>query len=344
MIRSLAWAGIRAQVSSDAPAHVAFLERYCGPILCDGGQPPDIELTARWIRGLFARSSVRRSSTEAATYDVIGSGTWAAKHALVKHEKVRKRRCRFEFALDEPRFRGTMVFQERGLRQAFSRLDDSLLAHVNYYMVCYPIFWYLETFRDVHVLHAAAMRIRGRTVLIFGLDGVGKTMLTLGLMRRPETEFIADNLALFDGSRVFATWQPVKVRHRDAWRIPPARFIHAMRCQLRTFLQPRAVLAEHVVERGVLLLPYFSQQPTLEMLGAQEGLDLIQNLNSLPDELEHYEHYVHLLNILGKKPPLGPQRRQALSTLLQRLTIYRVGMGAGEPFERVLERINEVLN
>ena len=337
-------AGVRVRVTTDAPEYARFLKAYVQRAATEPGQPADVEIQARWLMDPLGHK--RLPPVEAAQeLAAIGSNAWLAGTRLVKLEKIRRRRFRFDFRLAERRLSAQITCHARGLSTCLERRDDALYANLSYYLVFYPLFWYLEAFRGTHLLHAAAVQAGASTMIVFGLDGAGKTLLTLGALGRwPQARVIADNLILHDGSSIMSCLQPVKVRHEHESLVPRDRLTRLASYELRSYYEPKEPVLSQAVERGLFLLPRFTGAPSLEPVDREEALRVIEATNGLPFEVETYDHYARLLNLLGSGTSLAPARREALRALLARCEVYRVGIGKGERVEQVMARIAERTN
>ncbi|MCM8774254.1 MAG: hypothetical protein NC820_05930 [Candidatus Omnitrophica bacterium] len=75
---------------------------------------------------------------------------------------------------------------------------------ITYPLVYYPIFWYLEYFKDTHCLHASAIKIGEKGIVICGLEGMGKTTLSLELSQELNGQFISDNLIFYDKTNIYS--------------------------------------------------------------------------------------------------------------------------------------------
>ena len=77
---------------------------------------------------------------------------------------------------------------------AYQRVMDGLL----YYLVYFPLFWWLERTRGWHLLHGAAVELEGRGLIVAGLPGGGKSTLMLALLAQEGARLLSDNLLFYD--------------------------------------------------------------------------------------------------------------------------------------------------
>jgi hypothetical protein len=85
---------------------------------------------------------------------------------------------------------------------------DALRAHrfstLLYYMVYYPILWWLGRFEGWGQLHAGAVVSEAGAVLAAGMPGCGKSTLTVAMSCRQGWEMMSDNLVLFNDRSLLA--------------------------------------------------------------------------------------------------------------------------------------------
>jgi hypothetical protein len=97
-----------------------------------------------------------------------------------------------------------------------------------YYLVYYPLLWWLSRFDGWHVLHAGAVARDHRAYVFAGLPGCGKSTLAVASLAEPGFDMLSDNLLLTDGARVRAFPEPLLLDAGSIARIGPAaaRLVH----------------------------------------------------------------------------------------------------------------------
>lgn len=67
----------------------------------------------------------------------------------------------------------------------------------------FPLFLLLRTEADIRIMHAAAVAREGKSVILAGYDGVGKSTLALYLCINCGFQYVADNFLLYDDTYVY---------------------------------------------------------------------------------------------------------------------------------------------
>lgn len=98
-----------------------------------------------------------------------------------------------------PSRRSRLIYVLQG-RAGEARLFITLI----YFLVYFPLFWYLERERGWYLLHAGAVAHPHGGIVLAGLPGVGKSTFTLALLADPAVRLLSDNLVFHDGEQVYA--------------------------------------------------------------------------------------------------------------------------------------------
>jgi len=67
----------------------------------------------------------------------------------------------------------------------------------------FPIFLFLRTNENIHIMHAAAVEKGGEAVVLVGYDGVGKSTLAVYLCLKNNFQYVADNFLLYDDKKIY---------------------------------------------------------------------------------------------------------------------------------------------
>jgi hypothetical protein len=211
---------------------LAFAHSYLAPLLDQTGAGPNIKVMLEWDAVLSDES---RSDLEQ-----LGRRIWVGPYRL----------------------RHTEIWQVPGLQMDVSRQDETLVVRaayawptrrakwfarvmswtrerlfvsLTYYLVYFPLAWWLERERRWTLLHASAIAMPEGGVVFSGLPGCGKSTVALAALNVPEWQIVSDNLLFTDGHQVFAFPEPIHVDGRTralvgdlADRVRPAgrRFSH----------------------------------------------------------------------------------------------------------------------
>jgi len=333
-------AGVKVRVQTDFGAYYQFLQQYFQDVCHEAVDHVDVELNASWINDPWGRRKLKLGS-DSSHFDAIGSGALLKNNTLVKYEKMRKRRFQFVFTREAEKFFAAITCHTKGFRNCRTTNDFALFAHLSYYFIFYPLFWYLQTFRNTYVLHSAAAVLDNGPVFIFGLDGIGKTILSLGLLSQPKARFISDNLILFNNQTIYSCLQPLKVRKEDEISVAscPMQKIPQESNALRSYYRPNQPLLEHSFAKGIMVIPCFSSSTQLQKIETEQAVHLIENMNGLPSELEIYAHYVKYLNLVSSSQEAQTSLRDALRSFLKNITVYRLYIKKGQPVEEVIAQL-----
>lgn len=216
-----------------------------------------------------------------------------------------------------------------------------------YYAVYYPLVWHFGQSRGWGLLHASAVERDGRSIILSGLGGVGKSTLALSLMADPSFRFISDNLILHDEERIYALPEPVRLDASSLAAIGAAGFVPST-SEVPPTAHPKPtyrVEAGRVSESagaGVVILLRATTRPIIRPLGPSETLAHLIASRDLVREVDGYRAVAAFLSmaLASEEEKVAEPARLAAFAALSRA--YLLGIGEGEPVPVTLARIREV--
>jgi hypothetical protein len=241
------------------------------------------------------------------------------------------------------------ILHVRGIYHPFSEVSPSLYYNFMNYLVYYPIFWYLELFRGLHLLHASAVSFNDFGIIISGIGGSGKSIVELILLFYPQAKFISDNLIFYDSHNIYSCYEPVRV---DSSTVEHLRVLKgdafqqiAKVAERRIYRVKRAFIMERITPK-LLFLPIFLGNYEVNPLPYQECIEKILLINELSMELNDYYFYQSVLKLLHKTPNLSLRRGEKLEKLLSGVKCYELCIRRDKNFDAlerlILKCINEI--
>jgi len=73
-----------------------------------------------------------------------------------------------------------------------------------YYLIYYPLFYYLERYRNLFILHASAIEQENKGVILAGLGGIGKSTFCLGSLLLRDCNYSSDSLIFYNSQSIYA--------------------------------------------------------------------------------------------------------------------------------------------
>lgn len=216
-----------------------------------------------------------------------------------------------------------------------------------YYTAYYPMIWHLARTRGWGLLHASAVELAGRAVILAGHGGVGKSTLSLSLMADPSFRFISDNLLLHDETSVYSLPEPVRLDASSLRAIRAAGFEPShSEVPLTAHSKPTywvaGARASRGAEAGVVILLRFTPRPLLRPLSPAEVKAHLAAARDLAREVEGYRTVSAFLSMSIPDDSDNPVPHAPLASLATRMQGYVLGIGDGEPVPTTLARIREV--
>ena len=225
------------------------------------------------------------------------------------------------------------------------RKRNRLFFKLMYFLVYYPMAWMLERNRGWGLLHASAVVLpSGRTVVLSGLGGVGKSTLGLALLSRPGARLVSDNLMFHDEERIYACPEPVRL---DAEALEGmGAGMAPERTGLPATAHPKPTYRVGPARRAVTGRPSalcflrFAPKPDLIDVAPSRAAQMLSAVSDLAREIKDYRPCSALLTLLAAErggPP--PQPRADLECLLRGTPCSIVHIGEEESVSSTAERL-----
>ena len=205
---SLNIAKLKVKIDTNYDKYYNYLNLYFDKIIATGDFKDnfDIGIKAYWQSDPWGDhlAELRKSNN----FFDIGANTLINKKRIATIRKIeKKKKVLFDFKTEDERFylKAIMrrkIFKDTIRYSIFGRPQEDWFFSVTFPVLYYPVFWYLEYFLHTHMLHASAIEFKGKGVVICGMEGIGKTSLTLSLLQDENARFFSDNLILYDEKKV----------------------------------------------------------------------------------------------------------------------------------------------
>lgn len=350
--------GLRVQFSSDLAALNAFTRTHFDKREQETAaqrqkEPADIEAHVQWTEGASPRATYTPLPPGWTRLDRdinIGGEKLAWTHIddfkeFQLHFDLEENRLRlqglysFSLSLDPRRNRLKKALYWRRL----VTLREKRFSTILYYTMYYPAFGRLER-RGLFPLHAAAVDLGGKGVVLCGLPGCGKSTLSLALLALPEARLLSDNIIFFDREQVFRCPEPVLVDDRSLQLIGEANSLlqglgrHHVYGRVWCHL-PAHRLVDQTVPR-LWLFVGIGTQSRLRPLSFPEALQRFTAVNQIALEMRRYLVYRAVLGHLSPPPPSpGYDDAVILRRLYDQGQCYELTMGWDQDLHNVIDQV-----
>ncbi len=240
-----------------------------------------------------------------------------------------------------PSRRSRLIYVLQG-RAGEARLFITLI----YFLVYFPLFWYLERERGWYLLHAAAVTHPHGGVVLAGLPGVGKSTFTLALLSDPAARLLADNLVFHDGEQVYAFPEPIHLDQRSRALLPDLgerlgaagqAFSHD-RYDYQLSPAARADVASPRLVGILRLAPGGGVRP----LAREVCLERLLAYDRLAKETDEYGKQAAIWDLLSPQAKRSQRRLEMLERLLSRVDCYEIAVQAGGNLVPVTEEVRRL--
>lgn len=199
-----------------------------------------------------------------------------------------------------------------------------------YYLVYYPIFWYLEHDAGFHPMHAGGVEIDGRTLVFAGPSGVGKSTLVSSLGTAPGLRLLSDTFLLQRGVDLLAVPEPLLLDDwsrrwlgKGAAALQPIDHRYCLGRQGFHCASP-----EHLTAKGTACAIVFPQRSSVECvrrLAADEVRGRVRAGDLMVNDLRRYWGFAAIMESLRPRPLISA-REASLARLAAAVPAFEVGL------------------
>lgn len=349
-------AGASFRFVADDPDLLAYAGRHLAPLVSEEEVTADVDACLfwhevpppaaeardarlaemeRWDRDLYVGPGRLAWFRIDACRDLHLRVEWDGKHLRVRGD--------YYFYLSRSRVRDHAKRWWYGarLRERRAKRYTTLL----YYLVYYPAFWWNETVRGRHPIHAAGVVTDRGAVVLAGPSGVGKSTLSVALAATGDT-FLSETFLLHRGTEVWPVREPILL---DG-------FSRNWLGDAMAGLEPLGrdfVFGRHgyhrlagLAERGnaaVLLVPRRAPQTYLRPIAPVEAHRRISASGQLIRDQRRYAAFAAALEALAARG-LIEQRELELRRLAEGASCFEFGLGPGLTREAAVAMVRELLD
>ncbi len=345
--------GVRLVLSSESPEFIRYVKMAMKPFLTQPGTaPPNIVSELEWVEGPVAgdlgeafgvRSWDRRPDRDVF---VAGRRLWWLRvdefppfHVSASWDDGRLTVTgRYYFHLG----RNWEWLRRLRHRRRLPRLRAHRFSTLLYYLVYYPIVWYLTRFEGLHLMHGAAVSPPdGGAVVFFGMPGCGKSTLAASLLADPEVRLLSDNLILYDARSVAACPELLLLDRASLDRLPPTAQERLLpvadrRVFERDAFRPQETVMERVSPRAAACVGR-ATRGELRRLSAEQCVRYALGGSRAAKEVRRFETMASVLDLIAASG--GGDSYADLMRLLSDSPCYELWLSAGDDGGGVLERL-----
>lgn len=170
-----------------------------------------------------------------------------------------------------------------------------------YELVWYPILNLYALFEGYRVVHGSVLRIRGKNIMLTGLDGVGKSTLALSLLAEG-CEVLSDNFILYNNNTIIPFLIPFRISANEI--IPLGSKVVFQNKILKEIAVDMKVYRDSVRIDKIFLLAISKKTEIINIrsLNSNTCWDLINNGANEICAANRYAVPMHFYNIIYNKP------------------------------------------
>jgi len=302
----------------------------------------NIEAEIKWIKSALGLEYNKEHKR-------IAANTFLAEDAIGTIRKIeKKKKVKFIFGLKDDKITVKAQTQRKPIKDTFrykilAKPQESFFFALTYPLVYYPLFWSLENFHNIYTLHAGAISVGDEAIVVCGLEGVGKTSLSLLLAKKLGAQFLSDNIIFYDSNYVYPCYEPIRIHKNEDPYLWQDNFNKINKFKtLKDFYEPKVAYEERT-RPIIFIFPVFSNNFSINEVPSQACVNRLLYLNRLAQELGDYSEYASLLSLLKPERNRYQLRHDTLAALLENIKCYEINMRKSEGLKANVDKIKREL-
>jgi len=218
-----------------------------------------------------------------------------------------------------------------------------------YFLIYIPFFYYLERLRNHYLLHASAVSVKHKGILLTGLGGVGKSTFSLGMLLLEKSCFLSDNLIFYNAQKIFPFPEPIALNPQFLNLIGKAgEYIIPLNLPSshnRMYYQPAPeITCSEEIPKYLFWLQWGTENKC-EPLNTEICTQHLLNINLLAKELREYYMFAAALDLSISRSFKPDSYYQMLYSFLSSIDCYRLEFKPGIEIQDVLnETISAIIS
>jgi hypothetical protein len=336
---------VSLNISSNNPKLVAYAREHLGGLARVPMAAPDIEVHCEWLEGNWQPET--NSFSENDDLSVYGKRMLGKQNELIWLNTLRMKGLQLRFRRKSGRYLFEVSYCYHPKKEKLESLPAyeykkyfSLMSYLFYY----PLFWYLENFRNWTLIHAAALETAYGGVMIGGLGGVGKTTTSVALLQHAGARLISENIVLTDGEHLYPCYEPIRL-NGDSLEMLSDKFNGLRKMRFPDGLKEKSLYhfdvtnAPSGVRAAALFLPIFSPQSHVKRIVPEIAVEKVLAANRLTLEVDDYYWYASALEMTWPRVGQMNLRPKILSMLTQKTQCFELGIDRSQGVEAVVKDI-----
>lgn len=346
---SLSLHGVGVLVTSGQPAFLEYLRTAMAPFLTDDDQDAAVRSHLDWVDGAPGQSLAEAFGVQSwerrpdrDLYLDGRSAYWLRiddftdLQLAASFDGTLSLRGRYHFNLGA----GSGAMERvRRMRWAgdMTRLRARRFSTLLYYLVYYPVLWWLSRYKGWHLLHGGAVRLGTEAAVFAGMPGCGKSTLAVSMLADPACSMLSDNLVLFRASEVRACPELLLLDQSSLEMVGEAAAARLHGTGESRIFEREAYRPDDVVLAPVRAGAVFSIERAARtqcaQLDARQAARRLLAGNIMAKEVRRLTIMSEVLDLISDMPV--PDAGADLASLLTITPAYQLGIGEGADFAAV---------
>jgi hypothetical protein len=323
------------------------------PCILKNEEPSDITVTLRYLKGTF-REHENYMFDGYDKLDLIGYRTYLGKDRVDWNRIWELIGLKISFRNEQGKHYINAVFHELRdknyafylikrliRREYFRNRRKDYFNQLIEYTIYHPISWFLEEQKRMHLMHASAVEVGGKGILLPGLSGAGKSTISAYLFSAYNGKFLSDNLIFHDEEKIYSFFEPILLTRFSRALLPLGGDRIIFTDQDSPYKRKAALIETksliYETTPHMLFILKFSNKTFIRRISPKTAQAKIMDCGVLTGEIKRYFIYSSMMNLVSNNRILALDRIRSMETLLAKLDCFEVGIRQGDHLKQQID-------
>jgi len=317
---------ITLSLTSDNEEFLIYTRANLPNVILTQGRRPSIDV------GLFWDMETIPNRTSPSTYDRLSRRILIGEHEIIQTQILLLPGLQLRLSEENNRITFEASFkQHRKMINVFSYLrqgirKEKIYATLIYYLIYFPLIWYAERTSMLFPIHAGAVAMNDRAILLTGLGGIGKSTITMAFLNDPKIKLLSENLVLHNHNNIFAFPEVIHLDHLSYSLL--GRMTNKLKPTGKTFFRNRDCYdisaSDRIYKAKPIILINLRQSNKLQIspISNEKAIETILSNDLLAREINEYSQQRAIFNFLDHNIGGYQRRFDSLREIIRGIPCY----------------------
>jgi hypothetical protein len=336
---------ITLSLTSDNEDFLTYTRAYLPNVILTHGKRPSIDVRLLWDMEFIP------NKTSPTKYDRLSRRILIGEHEIIQTQILLLPGLQLRLSEENKRISIKATFkQHRKMINVFSNLrqgirKEQIYAALIYYLIYFPLSWYAERTLMLFPIHAGAVAMNERAILLTGLGGIGKSTITMAFLNDPQIKLLSENLVLHNHNNIFAFPEVIHLDHLSYSLL--STMTNRLKMIRKTYSHNRACYdisaSDRIYKAKPVILINLRQSNKFQIspISSEKAFEMILSNDLLAREINEYSQQRAIFNFLDHNIGGYQRRFDSLREIIGGIPCYDLCIKPREDLGQIVNIIRE---